>query len=117
MVDLGVCLEAIRRAVVYGRDIINFKRHPRKTGKDIGRISTEGFVEAIRAMAENCPISEDRKEYLLQRYRDLKTSPWETVAEYALSESEIISIPVNTLQEVVESLGFEPEKYEKYIPR
>lgn len=35
MVDLGVCIEGIRRALVHGRNMIRYKRHPRKTGRDI----------------------------------------------------------------------------------
>lgn len=117
MVDLGVCIEAIRRAIVYGKGIIEYRRHPRKTDKSYARISTEGFVEAIRAIAENCPMDGWRKNYLLDRYRNLKESPWQTIAEYGLTEAEILNIPAESLIDVRTYLGYSDEKYEKYIPR
>lgn len=117
MVNLGVCIEGIRRAIVYGKGILKYKEHPRKVDKVYARISTEGFLEAIRAIAENCPLPEYKRESLLEKYRNLKESPWQTVAEYGLTETEITSIPDEALRFLRDYIGFDREKYEKYVPR
>ena len=116
MVDLGVCVEAIRRAVVYGKGILEYREHPRKVRKDYARISTEGFLEAMRAIAENCPLPEYKRKHLLEEYRRLKTYSWESVAKYHLTESEIESVPSDALIKLRDYLGYSPEKYEEYIP-
>jgi len=117
MVDLGVCVEGIRRAVVYGKGILEYKEHPRKVRKDYARISTEGFLEAMKAIAENCPLPEYKREDLLEKYRRLKESPWQTIAEYGLTEAEITNLPSEALLYLRDHVGFDHEKYEKYIPR
>jgi|GEM_PF-5818649 len=121
MVDLGVCMEALRRAFVYGMDILEYREHPRVFARRIGgkeraRIATEGFLEAIRAIAENCPLEEHTRRKLLGTYRSAKESPWETVARYVLSEYSIKSAINDALEDLRKYFGFEPEKYEKYIP-
>jgi len=116
MVDLAVCVEGIRRALVYGIGIEEYRERPRKVGSDYARISTEGFVEAVRAIAENCPLPEWKKEDLLERYRRWKNSPWQTIAKYALTPAEISHIPDEALEYLRDYLGYNPEEYEKYIP-
>lgn len=115
--DLGICIEGIRRAIVYGRDLLKYRQHPRKIGKSTGRIATEGFVEALRAIAENCPLPEYKREDYLEKYRRLKESPWETIAQFGLSEGEIWSIIDTALDSLKLEVGYEAEKYERYIPR
>lgn len=115
--DLGVCIEGIRRAIVYGKGILEYKKHPRKVRRDYARISTEGFLEAMKAIAENCLLPEYKKESLLEKYRRLKESPWQTIAEFGLTEAEITSVPDEALMFLRDYVGFDYEKYEKYVPR
>jgi len=116
MVDLGVCVEGIRRAIVYAQDILEFREHPRKADTSRARIATEGFIEAIRAIAENCPLPEYKKKDFLMRYRTYKARNWREVPRL-LSEAEIFGIPEEALSSLEDYLGFKHEKYEKYIPR
>jgi len=108
MTDLGICLGAIAKAISYGRSIINYKRNPRKL-KDIGKHATEGYVEMLKVMAENCPVSEHRKERLLGDYEYYSSLDWMMVADI-LGEPEVYHVPLNVLTEVAEHFGYKPEK-------
>jgi len=114
MVDLGVCIEGIRRAIVYGRGILEYKAHPRKTGRDYGRISTEGFLKAMKVIAKSCPLSEHDRKSLLREYESYKKSPWESVALYALSDQDIFRIVNLALDSLKDFVGYEPEEYDKF---
>jgi len=116
VMNLGVCIEGIRRALVYGRDMLEYKEHPRSIRKERTKIATEGFLEAIRAIAENCPLPKYRKEDLLEKYERLKESPWQTVAEYGFTEAEVYSTISDVLIYLRDYLGFSHEDYEEYIP-
>ena len=116
MVDLGVCIEGIRRAIVYGRGILEYREHPRKVNKSYARISTEGFVEALKAIADNCPLPDYKRKELLDEYRKLKTYNWESIADWVLTQSEITRLPDDALSFLRDYVGYIPEKYEEYIP-
>ena len=121
MVDLGVCLEAVRRALVYGRDMLEYRKHPKLFKSKVGgigraRIATEGFIEALRAIVENCPLDDYEKGRLQRMYENLKETNWETVARYSLSDDEVYSVISNALESLRDYFGFSPVKYEKYLP-
>jgi len=94
-----------------------YREHPRKVRKSYARISTEGFVEAIKAIAENCPLPNSKKKELLDEYRRLKTYDWESIADWVLTQSEITRLPDDALSFLRDYVGYNPEEYEKYIPR
>lgn len=114
--DLALCVEAIRRAIVYGRGVKDYQKHPRKVDPAYARISVEGFEEAVKAIADNCPLPEDEKDKLLGKYRSWKESPWTTVAKFALSPSEIDIIPDTALEFLRDYFRYNEEAYRKYIP-
>jgi len=116
-INLGVCLEGIRRAIVYGERLLEYKRHPRKVGKGIGRTSAEGYLKALKAIADNCPISETLRETLIEKYENYKDSPWESFVEFGIFPDEVFRYPVNALWDMEKYYGFRQEDYEKYIPR
>jgi len=117
MVDLDVCIEAIRRAIVYGWDIANFRRKYPKDQDLFVRTTVECFTESLRAIAENCPIPDYKKESLLDKYRKLKDTTWQTAFRYMLNE-DIIRVTIDdTLAYLRDYLGYKPTKYDKYIPK
>lgn len=113
MVDLGVCIEAIRRAFVYGNDIIKYRQHPRSISVTTAHIATKRFLKALKTIAENCPVDDYFKDSLLEMYRRGEESPWKTTAKYLLYEYIIHSYIEKSLRQLAEYFGFD---YEKYIP-
>jgi len=109
MTDLRICLGAIAKALKSGRSLTQYWRSPRKLGEKFRKTATEDFVEALKEMADYCPITEERRDYLLRQYNYLKELGWMGASD-VLSEQEVFYIPIATLEEVAKHFGYKPEK-------
>ncbi|MHC1611424.1 MAG: hypothetical protein ACXQTW_07535 [Candidatus Methanospirareceae archaeon] len=114
--DLGICIEGIRRALVYLDGIEKYLERPKKAGKVWGRVSTRGLIRALKAIADHYPASPRVKERLYDIVKKAEESPWETAARYVVYPSVVKSLISDVLSDLARSLGFDPEKYEPYIP-
>lgn len=109
-----VCLEALRRMIIYNRGLLEYLNN-RRQRQDMGRVSVKGIIEAIRALIENCPMDQEDKEYWKNWIREAEMSPWQTVAEFMMGYNFLNKISMFFLM-LEKQLGFKPEDYEKYIP-
>jgi len=120
--DLALCVEAIEKAINYGKEIKELSEqimwfrerrlkanaysrvykvpmNPKETKDDIrAKKSTNGFVEAVKAIADYCPLPEDMRKDLLDKYEDWRRDYWEVVALELLDSKEIESIPSTALE-------------------
>jgi len=91
-----------------------FKR--RIGGEARVRIAVEGFLKALKAMADHCPIPDYLKRQLEEKARSIEESPWQTVARYVIEPDWDKSRILDVLRDVADHLGFDPEEYRPYVP-
>jgi len=115
--DLAICLEAIRRGLVYAEDLEEWREHPRKVGSERGKISVEGLKNALKAIAEHCPIPPYDKERFEEWVARAEESPWQTVATYGMDPRYVKNSLLDVIRKLAEKYGFRPGMYEPYIPK
>lgn len=98
MVDLGVCIGAVRKAVKSAETILNYQFSPHLVDPFDVEKATEDYVDALKEIAEYCPVSEHRKKWLLTTHKNLKELSWENIAKHPAPLSTVV-VTLHDLEE------------------
>lgn len=109
--NLGVCVEAIRRAYLYLGDLRRWIEHPRTTGNERGRAAVEDLAKTFEIIANNCPTTDFDRDRFNEWARRARERPWQTVARFTWNPEFIEGALNGTLRVLAVNLGYDPDKH------